>query len=479
MRWTVAQVADAMAGKCGAGLDPLARLAGVSIDSRTIRPGELFFAIHGPTHDGHDYVAPALESGALSAVVAEPLVSRYPGWLQDRCITVSDTLEALHKLARAVRTQWGKKVCGITGSVGKTTTKEIVAALLGSKLRVLKTSGNFNNEYGLPLTLFRLEDTDDVAVLEMGMSFPGELKRLAAIALPDVAIETRVSPAHLLNFTSVDDIALAKRELIEGLRGTSSIAVLNADDARVAAMAAVAPGRVIFYGVEKPAEFVAEEIEDRGALGSSFTLVHRGKRTRMEMPLPGRHVVSNALAAIAAASVWGIGAADAQKVFRGLRTPAMRGELIRFTSGFAVINDSYNSSPAALHAMINLLAATPGYQRRILAAGEMRELGPSSPKLHREAGEHAAKTSKVDFVIGVQGDAAQIVEGAISAGVPREHTKFFTTPSEAAEFLAGFVKPDDLLLVKGSRSVKMEHIVEAMLGRFAPVDAPSAAGGGH
>jgi UDP-N-acetylmuramoyl-tripeptide--D-alanyl-D-alanine ligase len=479
MRWTVAQVADAVAGKCGHGIDPMARLAGVSIDSRTLRAGELFIAIHGPTHDGHDHVAAAMESGAVAAVVAEPLVSRYPGWLQDRCITVADTLEALHRLARAVRKDWGKKVCGITGSVGKTTTKEIVAALLGSKLRVLKSEGNFNNEYGLPLTLFRLEETDDVAVLEMGMSFPGELKRLAAIALPDVAIETRVSPAHLLNFSSVDEIALAKRELIESLRGSHSVAVLNADDARVAAMAAVAPGRVIFYGVEKPAEFAAEEIEDRGALGSSFTLVYRGKRTRMELPLPGRHVVWNALAAMAAASVWSIGAVEAQSVLRGLRTPAMRGELIRFTNGFALINDSYNSSPAALQAMINLLGATPGYQRRILAAGEMRELGPSSAKLHREAGEHATKTGKIDYVIGVQGDAEQIVEGAVAAGTPREQTKFFPTPVEAAEFLVGFVQPDDLLLVKGSRSVKMERMVEALLGRFAPVDAPSNLGGAH
>jgi UDP-N-acetylmuramoyl-tripeptide--D-alanyl-D-alanine ligase len=385
----------------------------------------------------------------------------------------------LHQLARAVRKEWGKKVCGITGSVGKTTTKEIVAALLGSQLRVLKTSGNFNNEYGLPLTLFRLEGTDDVAVLEMGMSFPGELKRLAAIALPDVVIETRVSPAHLLNFSSVDEIALAKRELIEGLRGSDSVAVLNADDPRVAAMASVAPGRVIFYGVEKPAEFSAEGIEDRGALGSSFTLVHGAKRTRMELPLPGRHVVWNALAAIAAASVWHIGANQAQSVLRGLRTPAMRGELIRFTNGFALINDAYNSSPAALQAMIHVLAATPGYQRRILAAGEMRELGPSSPKLHREAGEQAAKTGKIDFVIGVQGDAAQIVEGAVAAGLSSAQTKFFATPAEAGEFLTDFVKPEDLLLVKGSRSVKMEKVVEAMLGRFEPVDAPSSVGGSH
>ncbi|MGB7848440.1 MAG: UDP-N-acetylmuramoyl-tripeptide--D-alanyl-D-alanine ligase [Candidatus Acidiferrum sp.] len=479
MRWTLTQVADAVAGKRGSGLDPVARLAGVSIDSRTIRARELFVAIHGPAHDGHDHVAAALETGALAAVVAGPLLSRYPGWIQDRCITVPDTLEALHQLARAVRKDWGKKVCAITGSVGKTTTKEILAALLGAKLRVLKSEGNFNNEYGLPLTLFRLEETHDVAVLEMGMSFPGELKRLAAIALPDVAIETRVTPAHLLNFSSVEEIALAKRELIEGLRGADSVAVLNADDARVAAMAPVAPGRVILYGVDKPADYSAAEIEDRGALGSSFTLVHQGERTRMELPLPGRHVVSNALAAIAGAGVWNIGAAEAQHVFRDLHTPAMRGELIRFTNGFALINDSYNSSPAALQAMTTLLVATPGFQRRILAAGEMRELGPSSPKLHREAGEYAANTGKIDFLIGVQGDAAQIVEAAGAAGLPRERTKFFQTPAEAAEFLAEFVRAGDLLLVKGSRTVKMERIVEWLLGRFAPVDAPSNSEVGH
>ena len=479
MRWTLTQVADAMDGKRGHGLDPMARLAGVSIDSRTIRTGELFVAIHGPRHDGHDYVAAALENGALAAVVAGPLVSRYPGWIQDRCITVRDTLGAFHQLARAVRKEWGKKVCAITGSVGKTTTKEILAALLGAKLRVLKSEGNFNNEYGLPLTLFRLGEAHDVAVLEMGMSFPGELKRLAAIALPDVAIETRVAPAHLQNFSSVEEIALAKRELVEGLHGAASVAVLNADDARVAAMAEMAPGRVIFYGVEKPAEFAAVEVEDRGALGSSFTLLHRGKRTRLELPLPGRHVVSNALAALAAASVWNIDVTEAQGVIRGLRTPAMRGELIRFTNGFALINDSYNSSPAALKAMMSLLAATPGFQRRILAAGEMRELGLTSPQLHREGGEFAAKTGRIDYVFGVQGDAAQIVEGAVAAGLPRERTKFFSTPAEAGAFLAELVKPGDLLLVKGSRSVKMERIVEEVLGRFAPVDAVPNAGAGH
>jgi UDP-N-acetylmuramoyl-tripeptide--D-alanyl-D-alanine ligase len=476
MRWTVKQVVDAVAGVQGGGLDALARVAGVSIDSRTLRSGELFIAIHGPRNDGHDYVAAVLDKGAVAAVVAEPVVSRYPGWMQDRCITVPDTLEALHSLARAVRRDWGKKVCAITGSVGKTTTKEILAALLGTKLRVLKSEGNFNNEYGLPLTLFRLDETHDVAVLEMGMSYPGELRRLAAIAAPDVVIELRVAPAHLLNFSSVDEIALAKRELVEGLRGVQSVAILNADDPRVAAMAAAAPGRVVFYGVEKPAEFGAEEIEDRGALGSSFTLVHNGRRSQLETSLPGRHVVSNALAAMAAASLWNVGVAEAQSVLSNMQTPAMRGELVRFSNGFALINDSYNSSPAALQAMIALLAATPGFKRRILAAGEMRELGPSSPQLHRDGGTFAAKTGKIDFVIGVQGDAAQIVEGAIDAGVPRTQTRFFATPGEVAKFLEGFVQPGDLLLVKGSRSVQMEKIVEALLARLAPDQAQPNAG---
>src|SRR5271155_3110589 len=214
MRWTIAQVAGALGVRPGPGLDPVAWVACVSIDSRTVRAGELFVAIHGPSHDGHDYVASALGRGAVAAVVDEAHAARYGDGIRNRCIVVADTFEALKQLARAIREAWGGKIAGVTGSVGKTTTKEILAALLGAKLRVLKSEGNFNNEYGLPLTLFRLEETDDAAVLEMGMSFPGELKRLAAIALPDVAIETRVSQAHLLNFSSVDEIALAKRELI-------------------------------------------------------------------------------------------------------------------------------------------------------------------------------------------------------------------------------------------------------------------------
>src|SRR6266478_6134021 len=347
MRWTIAQVANALGTRPGKGLDPVARLAGVSIDSRAIRAGELFIAIHGPRHDGHDHVASALESGAVAAMVAEAQLSRYADSVRDRCITVGDTFSALKKLARAVRESWDGKIAGVTGSVGKTTTKEILAALLGARLRVLKSEGNLNNEYGLPLMLFRLDETHQAAVLEMGMSRRGELARLAAIAKPDVGVVTRVSPAHLEFFASVAEIALAKRELIEGLNGHTSTAVLNADDSRVAAFGAFAPGRVLTYGIEKQAFFMAQDIEDRGALGSAFDYVSPEGRVRLELNVPGRHAIANALAALAAASVWGIGAAEAQNVFRSLRAPAMRGELLRFSNGAALINDSYNSSPAA------------------------------------------------------------------------------------------------------------------------------------
>jgi UDP-N-acetylmuramoyl-tripeptide--D-alanyl-D-alanine ligase len=468
MRWTLLQISEPILAAPGEKLDPLARVAGVSIDSRTIRSGELFIAIHGPRHDGHDHVAEALGRGAVAAVVAESRARKFPDELRAFCLVVDDTLPALHQLARAVRTHWGKKIAGVTGSVGKTTTKEILAALLGAKLRALKSEGNLNNAYGLPLTLFRLEEEHDAAVLEMGMSRRCELQELASIARPDVGVVTRVAPAHLEFFSSVEEIALAKRELIEGLNGPDSVAVLNVDDPLVAAFASHAPGRVLTYGVENRADFRAEAIEDRGALGSTFVLVTNRKRFRLELALAGRHVVSNALAALAAASVWGIGDAEAQAVFRSLQPPAMRGELLRFSNGAAVINDSYNSSPAALHAMIDVLAATPGYRRRILAAGEMRELGQTSPQLHREAGQFAAKTGKVDWVIGVEGDAAGLVEGAVALGVPRAQTKFFASSEEAAKFVADLMVPGDLLLVKGSRGVKMERVVDAVLAVYAP-----------
>ncbi len=330
MRWTLTEVAGALRVAPPSGLDPLARVAGVSIDSRSVRAGELFFAIHGPRHDGHTFVDGALARGALAAVVARDRLDGFAPATRGKLLGVADTTAALGDLARAVRRRWGRRVAGVTGSVGKTTTKEILAALLAARFRVLKSEGNLNNEYGLPLMLLRLEETHEAAVLEMGMSRAGELARLAKIAEPDVAVVTRVAPVHLEFFSSLDEIAAAKRELIEGLAGKEPVAVLNADDPRVAAFRRAAPGRVVTFGIEKPADFRAEAIEDRGALGSAFQLKSPVGCTRLEIPLAGRHAIANALAALAAASVWGAGPAEANGVpGRPRRSASFRGSARR------------------------------------------------------------------------------------------------------------------------------------------------------
>ena len=467
MRWTVEEVAGALGVTPPGGLAPLARLAGVSINSRTVVRGELFVAIHGPRHDGHDFVVAALEAGALAAVVGADRVSGYAEPQRSRLFAVPDTLVALQDLARAVRTRWGRRLAAVTGSAGKTTTKEILAALLSARFRVLKSEGNLNNEYGLPLQLLRLEDTDDAAVVELGMSHAGEIRQLAKIARPDVGAVTRVAPVHLEFFDSLEAIALAKRELIEGLSERESVAVLNADDPLVARFAEVAPGRVVTFGVAERADFCAEKIQDHGLRGTEFDFLGPDERMRLKLPLAGRHNISNALAALAAASVWGVGAREAQAVFPTLEATGMRGRVLQYEPGFTVINDCYNSNPVALAAMVSLLANTPAAGRHILAAGEMLELGPTSAELHREAGRAATATGKLAWIIGVQGEAENLVRGAVECGHPAVQAKFFATAAEAGEFLGSLLAPGDVLLVKGSRGVKMERIVEALDARFA------------
>lgn len=481
MRWTLGQVAQALGVAAPAGVDPLARLAGVSIDSRTLRGGELFIAIHGPRHDGHTFVAAALAEGAPAAVVARARLGEYPAEIRARLVAVDDPLAALQQLARAVRRAWAAanrrhRLAAVTGSTGKTTTKEILAALLGTRLRVLKSEGNLNNEYGLPLTLLRLEDEHEAAVVELGMSHRGEIARLAALAEPEVGVVTNVAPVHLEFFDSLDEIALAKRELLESLAGPQPVAVLNADDARVARFAEGFGGRALTFGWSAEAEYRAEKLEERGAEGSAFDFVSPAGRARLELPLVGRHNVQNALAALAAASQWGIGAEEARRVFARLAPAAMRGEVLRFEAGFAVINDCYNSNPLALASMMEWLAATPGYERRILVAGEMLELGPTSQELHRQAGR-AAAGKKIDWIVGVRGDAEFLVQGAVEAGHPAAQAKFFSSPEEAAGFVAGLVAAGDLLLVKGSRGVKTERIVEALCARHALASPARAAQG--
>jgi UDP-N-acetylmuramoyl-tripeptide--D-alanyl-D-alanine ligase len=472
MRWNVGQVAEALGVPAPAGLDPLAGLAGVSIDSRTVQRGELFLAIRGPRHDGHDHVVGALARGAAAGVVAKDRWQAYPEEIRRKLFAVDDTLVALHCLAARACEIWrnarpGRKIAGVAGSIGKTTTKEILAALVAARFRVLKTQGNLNNEYGLPLTLLTLEDEHDAVVVEMGMSHRGELARLAQIAAPDVGVITRVAVEHLEFFSSVDEIALAERELIENLAWPEATAVLNADDERVAKFAEVARGPVAWFGESPRAEFRAEKIRSRGLEGSEFDFVSPGGRARLKLPLIGRHNVMNALAALAAVSVWGIGAEEAKRVFPTLVPADKRGEVVRFEDGFTVINDSYNSSPSALHALAELLATTPGYRRRILAAGEMLELGKSAAQLHRECGRHAAGIKKIDWMFGVQGHSADLIRAAIEAGHPKGRALSFENSEAAAKFIAEFISRGDLLLLKGSRGVRMEKILEAIEAKHA------------
>jgi UDP-N-acetylmuramoyl-tripeptide--D-alanyl-D-alanine ligase len=489
MRWTVVQVAEALCVPAPAGLDSLPGLGGVAIDSRTVQPGELFIAIRGPRHDGHDFVVQALSGGAAAGVVARERYQEYPEEIRGRLFAVDDTLGALHSLARRACELWRKGRSGgrskrwisaVAGSVGKTTTKEILAALVASRFRVLKTQGNLNNEYGLPLTLLKLDDDYQAAVVELGMSHRGELAHLTQIASPDIGVVTRVAVEHLEFFSSIDEIALAERELIENLAWPNATAVLNADDDCVVQFAQVVRGRVIWFGTSPQAEFRAEAIEEQGIEGSEFDFISPGGRARLALPLIGRHNVMNAVAALAAASLWGVGTDEAQRVFPALVPADQRGEVLRFEQGFSVINDSYNSSPTALSALVELLAATAGYQRRILAAGEMLELGAAAPRLHRECGRAAARLGKLDWILGVRGHAADFVRAAIEAGHPANRAQFFESSEEAGKFLEPFITRGDLLLLKGSRGVKMEKILEAIEARHPRAGVkklPEAPGG--
>jgi len=424
---------------------------GYSIDSRTIQPGELFFAVKGERLDGHDYVHQALERGAVSAVVRKDQLARFT--VKTCLLAVDDTLVALQTLASAVRRLWGKPVVGVTGSAGKTTTKEAIAHVLASRYRVLKSEGNFNNHFGLPLMLLKLQPEQEIAVIEMGMSHAGEIAALAKIAHPDIGVVTVVAPVHLEYFNSIADIARAKYELIESLphHGT---AILNADDEYVSQFGRDFKGKVIFYGAHRPADIRAEHIESRGADGSVFDLVVHGHRERAELHLVGSHNIHNALAAVAVGVERSIPLNDVIGALGTLVPADKRGQVVQ-VGNIKVVNDCYNSNPKALEAMVDALAAMPA-KRRIVVAGEMLELGPTGEQMHRASGQHIAN-AKIDVLVGVRGLAQPMVEAAKAAGLRAE---FVATPEEAGEWLAREAKDGDVVLLKASRGVKLEKALE-------------------
>jgi UDP-N-acetylmuramoyl-tripeptide--D-alanyl-D-alanine ligase len=422
-----------------------------SIDSRTMGPGQLFFAVKGERLDGHDYVVAALEKGAVAAVVRKDQIDRYPD--KTRLLAVDDTLTALQTLATAVRKLWGKPLVGVTGSAGKTTTKEAIAHVLASRYRVLKSEGNFNNHFGLPLMLLKLEPEHEVAVIEMGMSHAGEIRALAKIAQPEIGVVTNVAPVHLEFFDSIAGIARAKYELIESLPANGT-AVLNADDEYVSQFGRDFKGKVVSYGTRVTADIRPENVVTRGAEGSEFDVVIAGVREHARLPLVGEHNILNALAAVAVGLARGLKPAEAVGALATLSPPDKRGQVVQ-VGNITVINDCYNSNPKALHAMVDALAAMKA-GRRIVVAGEMLELGPAGEEMHRAAGQHAAE-KKIDVLIGVRGLAQGMVDAARQAGMKAE---FVATPEEAGEWLARETRDDDVVLLKASRGVKLEKALE-------------------
>jgi UDP-N-acetylmuramoyl-tripeptide--D-alanyl-D-alanine ligase len=430
---------------------------GYSIDSRSLHSGDLFFALQGDRFDGHDYVNAVLEKGAVAAVVdsghkldADP----------HRLMRVEDTLKALQSLGAAARRLWGKPLLAVTGSAGKTTTKELLAHLLATKFRVMKSSGNLNNHIGMPLQLLKLEAEHDIAVVEMGMNHSGEIRALGKLAQHDLAVVTGVAPVHLEFFNSIADIARAKYEIVETLPSHGT-AVLNADDDYVCQFGRDFKGKVITFGIKRSADVSAQNIRSLGVEGSTFDLVVGSVREPARLPLVGEHNIMNALAACAAAIERGVLPSHAAAALATVAPTDKRGQITELR-GATIINDCYNSNPRALDAMVNTLAGMKA-ERRILIAGEMMELGTAAEALHRDSGRHAAE-KKIDVVIGVRGLAKALAEAACGGGA---QASFVDTPEEAGEWLAREMRPGDAILLKASRSVKLERALEIAQGNLS------------
>jgi len=431
--------------------------SGYSIDSRTLCPGDLFFAVRGEYFDGHDFVTSALERGACAAVVAKRKLLELPeAARQNVLIIVDEPLSALQTLAAAVRRHWGKRVVAVTGSAGKTTTKEAIAAVLSSRLRVLKSQGNLNNGFGLPLQLLRLEPEHEVAVIEMGMSNIGEIAALAHIAAPDWGVVTNVGNAHAENFhDGIAGVARAKYELVAALP-PNGVAFLNCDDPYVSQFGRDFRGKTIYFGRGPCSEPRAESIDELGAEGVRIQIRAGRHEAMVCLRLLGQHNVANALAAIAVGLESGIPLETCAAALATLEAGDKRGQTL-YSRGATIINDCYNSNPEALKTMIHTLMSIEG-QRHILIAGEMLELGREAMTLHEACGETAASAG-VDIVLGVRGDAVYIVEAAKRAGV---EAIFVETPELAGAWLRRNLRERDAVLLKASRGVRLERALDEL-----------------
>ena len=482
MTFTLHEIADILGSPPPASGDR--RVTGYSIDSRTLRPGELFFAVRGRRLDGHDYVGAALAAGAAAAVVDGGKMTDFPAEARPRLLAVREPLEALQKLAAAARRRWGGPVVAVTGSMGKTTTKEMIAALLRTRYRVLENEGNLNNHFGVPLSLLRLEPETEVGVFELAMSGPGEIRLLAELAAPEVGVVTNVGPVHLEFFPDVEAIARAKFELIETL-GERAWAVLNADDPRVSRFGERMDGRVLYFGISRPADLRAEGLSPNGSGGWAFTVSRSAAcskalgaveapscggdkisppgdlaAVRVHLPLLGQHNVLNALAALATAFLLGLSPASLQEAVAGLRPARMRGDVVKLDNGALVVNDCYNSSPQALEAMLASVASLPA-RRRIAVLGGMFELGPSAEALHAQCGARVAELG-FDLLITVGAEARGLALGALGRGFPGSRHVHLDSPEDAGIWLKEKIVDGDVVLLKASRGVHLERVWEEL-----------------
>ena len=463
MQLTAATVAAAAGGELIAG-DPARTIDGFSIDSRTLATGDLFLAIRGERFDGHRFVDAAFDRGAVGVIVddAAAVAGMPEGAI---AIVVRETLGALQALARHVRRESRAQVTAITGSAGKTTTKETAAAFLERKYVVFRNRGNLNNHIGLPLSLLELRRGPDMAVVELGMNHAGEISTLVGIAEPEVRVWTNVGPAHLEFFASVDAIADAKAEILEGAR-TDHVLVANADDPLVMARIRRFAGRVVTFGFGSSADVRALDLRDHGLDGIEAELQTPVGSVPLKCPLIGQANLANVLAAAAVALQFEIPLSDISTTTQTLRPMHHRGEVRRLSRGVTVIDDSYNSNPSALERAVRVVGGVHG-QRRIAVIGEMLELGEASIALHEQCGRVIA-ASRLDSLVTVGGEPARALgQAAVTAGMSPIAVVHARTSAEAADVIVQLVKSGDVVLVKGSRGIRTEKVVERLVAEWA------------
>ena len=458
---TAADVAAAAGARVVAG-DPAAPVGRISIDSRRVQPGDFFVALCGERFDGHDFVERAFAAGAAGALV-ERRGAAAAGRL---LLEVEDTTRGLQAIARDVRRRSGAQVVAITGSAGKTTTKEVCAELLAARYDVFRNQGNLNNHIGLPLSLIELRSGPEVAVVELGMNHPGEIRTLVGIAEPEVRVWTNVGDAHIGFFPSADAIADAKAEILEGA-SAGTVLVANADDPRILPRTAGFPGRLVTFGTSPRAEVRATAISHRGLDGVRADVTTPAGSFALESPLLGLGNLSNVLAATAVAVTFEVPLDAIAARAKRLAPAHHRGELLRLPGGLTLIDDSYNSSPSALRRSLETVGAASGSARKVAVLGEMLELGDHAAALHRECGRAAQAAGLHLLVVVGGGPAADLAAAAVAAGMPAPGVLHFPHREAATPEILRLVRPGDLVLVKGSRGIGLDAVVERLKREFA------------